>query len=769
MKTANTANAIVNQQDIKNLFVKVLKNWYWILIFVILCGAASYIYLRKSTYIYGAQAKILIKPQKNQLQDALSKSFGSQQNEQDVANEMEILKSSKLVGETVNKLKLDVSYFIKGRLRTGEIYQGVPFIVVDAKILDYNFYGVPFNISILNSERYTLQIENESYSFNKTYKFGEPVVNDKFSFIINGKTEQIEGNSKLSEVNYQFTINNAKQLLAKYQNALRLEKDYDASVIKINVEDEIPERAVAFLDTLSHLYIDYSVSVQREINTNTIKFIEDLLEDVTGVLNSVETNLEQYQRQTGTVSTEEQGAMYLQQKADAETELSKLQVQQRSVDYLYESLTSGGDMTTISPSLLSEQADPTFSQAFQELSQLIQKRNNLLFSNTPNSPVVKEVDVQIETGKTKLLQMILNLRRSLLVKINGLNAQLGKFQSRISMIPSTQKGIVNINRKVAINEKIYIFLLETRAQTVISSASIVPDKSIIEPSSSTGLIKPIRNKIMIMGFGVAMALSFMLIFLKGLFYNYITTKDDITALTNLPVIGVIGQSKEAKGNYLVVEKSPQSLTTEAFRVIRTNLSFYSTQNPSKILLLTSNHPGEGKTFCSVNIASILAKTKKKVILIDLDLHKPKQANAFNLKNDIGISTFLAGKSSLNEIIQESPVENLDLILSGPRTPNASELLHEPALEQMLIELRKRYEYILLDSPPVGLLSDSLLLMKYSDINLFVLKAYKSKKDSVELALNLAEKNQIKKLSFILNGVSAKNIPAGYGGSYYYNK
>lgn len=162
MKTANTANAIVNQQDIKNLFVKVLKNWYWILIFVILCGAASYIYLRKSTYIYGAQAKILIKPQKNQLQDALSKSFGSQQNEQDVANEMEILKSSKLVGETVNKLKLDVSYFIKGRLRTGEIYQGVPFIVVDAKILDYNFYGVPFNISILNSERYTLQIENES-------------------------------------------------------------------------------------------------------------------------------------------------------------------------------------------------------------------------------------------------------------------------------------------------------------------------------------------------------------------------------------------------------------------------------------------------------------------------------------------------------------------------------------------------------------------------------------------------------------------------------
>ncbi len=156
-------------------------------------------------------------------------------------------------------------------------------------------------------------------------------------------------------------------------------------------------------------------------------------------------------------------------------------------------------------------------------------------------------------------------------------------------------------------------------------------------------------------------------------------------------------------------------------------------------------------------------------MIDLDLHKPKQANAFNLKNDIGVSTFLAGRSSVNEIIQETPVENLHIILSGPRTPNASELIHEPALEDLINELKKRYEYILLDSPPVGLLSDSLYLMKFSDVNLFVLKAYRSKRDSVELAMSISEKHNIRSLSFILYGVSAKYIPAGYGGNYFYKQ
>ncbi|MFI5219800.1 MAG: GumC family protein [Bacteroidia bacterium] len=766
MKKISSESNILDQKDIKNTILKIFKNWLWIALFLAASFAGAYVYLKQATSFYGAKTKILVMPQKNALKDALSESLPGAPRKEDVANEIEILKSTRLVDETIKKLNLDVSYFIRGRIRTGEIYQAIPFWVSDAKILDPAFYGVPFNIKIINAETFTISVENNGFKFSQNFKYGDPVVNEKFSFIINGKTEQISHNSKLSEINFLFVINDHSYLIKKYQQALKMKKTEDASVIEIEIEDEVQERAVSFLDTLTHLYIDYSIAVSKEINDNTIKFVQEQLVDVEDILNSVESNLEQYQRQTGTVSTGEQGQLYIQQKATAEDELAKLTVQMRSVEYLYDNLTAGGDVSGISPSLLSDQNDPGLASAFSELSSGMQKRNNLSFSNTPNSPVMKEVDQQIEQAKKSVLQLVLNIRRSLVVKYNSLASQLGTYQSRISSMPTTMKGLVNINRKVEINEKIYLFLLETRAQTVIARASIVPDKFILDPSKSTGLLRPIKLKILMMGAGIGIALSFLLIFFKGIFYNYIQTKDDLAELTNLPIIGVVGKSKEAKDSYLVVDKSPQSLTAEAFRVIRTNLAYFSPKSHSKVVLVTSSMASEGKTFCAINIASILAKAKKPVVLIDLDLHKPKQANAFNLKNDVGVTSYLVGKATLDEIILDTPVENLNVILTGPRTPNASELILDPMLEQMINELRQKYEYIILDTPPVGLLSDALVMMKYSDLNLYVLKANYSKKDFVDIAHQIIEKNNIKSMSFILNNVNAKNIPAGYGGGYY---
>ncbi|MEP7169755.1 MAG: Wzz/FepE/Etk N-terminal domain-containing protein, partial [Bacteroidota bacterium] len=683
MKPAGNENTILDQKDIKRTLVKVFKNWYWIFIFMSLSLGLSMVYLKRSTNIYGANTRILVKPQKNAFKDALSESLPDVPRKEDINNEIEVLKSTRIVDETIKRLHLDVSYYIKGRLRTGEIYQNIPFSVVDAKMLDAAFYGVPFNIRILNKDAFNISVDYGEYTFSKTYHFGDPVVNSKFSLVINGDSTHISNNSRLGEINFLFKINDHDYLVSKYQNSLKMQKDENASVIDINVEDEVPDRAIAFLDTLTHLYIDYSIAVSKEINSNTIKFVDDQLQDVEGILNGVESNLEQYQRQTGTVNTGEQGSMYLQQKAEAETELSKLTAKIGSVNYLYENLTSGGDVTTVAPALLADQDDPSLSSAFTELSGLYQKKTNLLFSNTPNSPVVKELDDQIANAKQRVIQLVLNLRRSLAVKFNSLSGQLGTYQSRISSMPSTMKGLVNINRKVEVNQKIYLFLLETRAQTVIARATIVPDKFILSPPVSIGLIKPIRAKTLAMGAGIGLALSFLVIFLKGIFYNYIQNKDDLSDLTTLPIIGVIGKSKEAKESYLVVDKNPQSLTAEAFRVIRTNLAYFAPKSSSKVILVTSSMANEGKTFCAINIASILAKAKKPVALIDLDLHKPKQANAFNLKNDVGVTSFLVGKASLNDIILETPVENLSVILTGPRTPNASELILDPMVEEMI--------------------------------------------------------------------------------------
>ena len=234
----------------------------------------------------------------------------------------------------------------------------------------------------------------------------------------------------------------------------------------------------------------------------------------------------------------------------------------------------------------------------------------------------------------------------------------------------------------------------------------------------------------------------------------------------MPIIGVIGKTKEAVSDYLIVSKYPQSQTTEAFRVIRTNLTYFASKAHSKVIVVTSSVAGEGKTFCAINVASILAKAKKKVVLIDVDLHKPKQSNAFDLNNDFGLTSYIVGRAALKDIVKTSPIENLDLILTGPRSPNASELILDPMMEQLINELKNKYEYIIIDSPPAGLLSDALVIMKHADLTMYVLKANFSKKDYVDIAHQIVEKNQIKNLTFILNGVNSKNIPAGYGAGYY---
>ncbi len=766
MSKPTGSNAIIDQKDIKKSIVLVLKNWYWFILFLGLGVGGSVLYLYKATKYYGATAKILVKPQKNAFKDALSASLASGPSKDEIANEVEVLYSSSLINEVISKLNLDISYFIEGRLKTGEIYQGRPFLV-EGKVIDPEYYGVPFNVSVINPKSFRLTVNSNGLNYSSIHKFGEAVINDRFSVLITPDSSIIgKNNSIISETKYLFKINDRAYLIKKYQKSLRLSYEEEATVINIFIEDEVAEKAVNFLKTLTEQYIANTVSTQKEINENTLAFIDGQLKDVEDILNGVESNLEKFQQSSSSMNPENEQGVYLQQKVDFENEQARYTMQLRTVDYIYEQLTTGAEVAAISPSMLGDSPDPALGSAFMELNALIQRKTNLLFSNTPSSPLVTEIDAQISIARQSLIASVMNMRRSLVVKINSLSSQLGQFQGAMRQMPSTMRGLVNINRKVEINEKIYLFLLETRAQTVIEKAGIVADKIVLEPATTTGLEKPIREKILLAGFGIGFALSFLLIFLKSIFYNYIQTKEDLTEISTLPVIGVIGKSKEAKDDYLIVDKYPQSLTSESYRVVRTNLSYFSPKATSKVVLFTSTVAGEGKTFNAINTGTILAKTKKKVILVDLDLHKPKQANAFNLKNDIGVTSYLVGKARLADIIKETPIENLQVVLTGPRTPNASELIVDPMLEEMIKELKTMYDYVILDTPPVGLLSDALALMKFSDLNIYVLKAGFSKKDFVDIAHQIVEKNNVKHMVFLLNNVNVKNIPAGYGGGYY---
>lgn len=760
------ANNLIDSKDIKKGLSTISKNWYWFVLFIGLGVITGGAYLYNATKFYGATAELLIKPQKDPFKDALSESLPSAPKKEEIANEVKILKSTKLIDETIKKLNLDIGYYIEGRIKTGEVYQGTPFTVV-GKLTDKSLYNIPFEIKILNQESYVVEVNTDQYKFKRKSKFGVPVINEKFSFIINSDSSIITRNVKISDIPYIFKFKNHDELIKKYQRALTIEKDQTATVIKISLEDEVEEKAIDFLNTLINSYIENSVEVQKTVNENTVRFIDAQLADVENQLNNVESNLESFQKSRTTLNLGEESGMLFQRVVDFDSEKARMNIQLKSVDMMYDYLTnSNGENMAISPSVLAEANDPGLQNAFDELYALQQKRSNLLFSNTESSKSVVENDQMISRSKQKISGIVLNIRKNLVNKINSISSQIGSYNSALRQMPSTQRGIVNINRNVEIYSEIYKFLLETRAQTIIAKASIVADKIVLEAAYGNGLLHPLPVMTLAAGIGGGLALALLIIFFKGIYYNYVFSKEDIKEATDLPIIGVIGKSKDAEDEYLMVDKFPQSQIAEAFRVIRTNLSYFASKSKHKVILVTSTMPGEGKTFTAVNIATILTRAKKKVVLLDLDLHKPKQANAFNLQNDVGVTSYIVGKATINQITKDSGIEDLKIILSGPRTPNASELILDENLEKLVNELKEIYDYVIIDTPPVGLLSDALVLMKQSDVNIFVMKAGVSKRDFIDIAHQLVEKNEIKHMSIVLNGVSSKNIPSGYGAGYY---
>jgi tyrosine-protein kinase Etk/Wzc len=301
----------------------------------------------------------------------------------------------------------------------------------------------------------------------------------------------ISKNPKIGEVAYQFRFHNHNNLINKYKTLLKIEPVQEASVITISVEDEVTEKAIDFLNTMMEIYIENSISLSKKVNDNTLQFIDGQLNEVEGQLNGVESNLEQFQREKTTFNLGSEQSVLFQRVVEFESEKDRIGIKLKSIDMLYEYLTSNDADMAISPAILAEQNDPSLSSAFNELFALQQKKTNLLFSSTASSPLVKQTDEQINILRQNIMGIVLNVRKKLTNDINSISGQLNQYQSTMRQMPTTQRGIVNISRNVEIYAKIYEFLLETRAQTVIAKAGIVADKTVLEPAYSNGSVRPV--------------------------------------------------------------------------------------------------------------------------------------------------------------------------------------------------------------------------------------------------------------------------------------
>jgi capsular exopolysaccharide synthesis family protein len=758
-------SGIVSAGDLKSIGRIVTKNWYIPVISIAICFGAGYLYSYKLTDIFAAKTQILLHSNNDVNPSSIigETFYGGSQSFIDNTNETRVIRSYDLIKTVLERVDFNVSYFLVGRIKTMEVFDGMPFRV---KVLNINpgLYEQQMKFKITDKDHFRITYLKAGKEENRIGSFDKEFTEADFRLLVtrvnnfnNSPVETLKG------MNYLMQIHNPANQVYQFQANLEVKTPDFTNILEITMQDVIPERAVIFLDTLSKVYIENTMKSRLEMNANTMRYIDRQMGEVTGLLNSIEDTMQGFKEKHAILDLTREGNTYFNKMDTYDAEKVNMGLQISILNDLENYIIADKDPEFLPPSLYVIKDDGFLSRAVGELYNLQLSRNGSLSTAKEGSPGIVELDKRIDALRKNLLVYIGNLRTAIKQKITETETEIQTYISDIKGLPQKQRGLLNIQRKMSVNEGMYVFLLQKRASTVIAKASIMPETKIIESARSIGIVKPDRKKVisgfMFFGFGLAVSI----IAIRHFFFARIESVEELKAKTSLPVIGEVIFVPTIKELIIAAESEPKSPIAEAFRTIRTNLQYMSTAPGCKTIVITSNNPGEGKTFCSLNLAGILAKAGKKVLILELDLHKPRVQRGLGLEADIGISTIVIGKNTIEECIKHTVIENLDAILSGPLPPNPSEIILTKELEAIIQYGKANYDYLIVDTPPVGLISDAIMLMKMADISLFVLNTTFPFKESIENAHEIKEMNKLGHFGFILNGVKRRRS------RYYYNR
>lgn len=761
--------SIIDLEDIKSLMRILSKNWYVLLLSLVFFYAIYFIYSYRLTNVYAAKSQILLESNDQQLneQSLISENFGSyaywNQASIDNATQIRILGSYDLVEKAILRMDLMVSYFIVGRVKTVETYKGMPFqVIVDKINPTFLEQQIEFQITGLNT--YQLKIKKDDEEVLKNGIFDQPYIDADLKIMVNNNNITKENVAEFMDMNYLIQLHSLSNVVNGFQSAMSVEMPEMTNILELTVEDVLPERAKDFLDTLASVYIENSIKSRLDLNANTLKYIERQMDELTEVLTSIEDTMQGYKEKKHILDLGKEEDDYFTKMSQYDDIKSKLNLQIASLNSLESYIIEDKDPQFLPPAVYIVNNDAFLTQSTTELYDLQIKMNENLNKVTSTNYAIKESQQKVEKMKKNLLIYIDNSRRALKQNIEDINKQIEFYVTSIKTIPKKQRDLLGIQRNFEVNQKMYLFLLEKKSNNIISRAAILPNTKIIEAARSIGIVKPNKQKILYSFLGAALVLAFIIIFIRTNFYSKIESIDELKSKTTFPVLGEILYSDEVENVPVMVNKESHSNIAESFRALRANLQYYTPSiNRAKTILISSHNAGEGKTFTSINLSAILAKAEKRVLLIELDLHKPKVQKALKMVSDKGISSIVIGIDTIESCIKTTEVENMYVLLSGPVPPNPSEMILSNKLIEIMEYAKSSFDYVIIDTPPVSLISDALVLMKFSDINLFVINTKFPSKASITYAHEIAQLNKKTNFAFVLNGVKRKFS------KYYYNK
>ncbi|MFM7769946.1 MAG: polysaccharide biosynthesis tyrosine autokinase, partial [Bacteroidota bacterium] len=516
------------------------------------------------------------------------------------------------------------------------------------------------------------------------------------------------------EQNFQFKVKPLKQLVDKYKGALTIENVEYTSILNLTCNDELPSRAKMFLDTLAKVYIDYTLYNEIAVNENTQKYIDKQIDEIVTIIDSLELAMEAFKDTRDILDLDKEQDAAFEALTQSDIDLRDLELRRESILNLENFLKNEPDKAVIPPMNYLRDEDVTLTELVKDLFALKQKKATLLVDVKPGDLRVQRVDSTLKTIRNSIFRYTRDTRIAIDNQIRDLQNQIQDLEGKLSGIPKSERDLLSIERKLKVNEELYTFLLEKKANTIIARAAIIPQTSIIEAARSMGAVGPDRQSIIYLWIGAGIFVALLIGLIRMLFFEHIEHLRELKSLTKLPVISGIPHYEEIEREPIAIAANPRSNVSEAFRTLRTNLQYLLPDEGSKIILVSSLHPGEGKTFVSSNLSATLAKASKKVLLLDFDLHKPKVHKMFRQQNSVGVTTYLIGKADYRDVIYQTGIENLDVMFAGPVPPNASELILNSMVTDLFQDALKYYDYVIVDTPPILLITDSLVLLSKVD-------------------------------------------------------
>lgn len=744
--------------DIKKYIFKILSYWYLFIISVAIAYFIAYWINKYAIPTYSMNSTVMIKKESSEEEFAGGLQLFSRG--KNLETEIGVLKSYSMSRLAVEDLDFGVSYFIDEPFRSDyEIYKNAPFIVqFDTAFSQLN--NIPVYITFKSKDTYNIQIE--AFEIDEKLKIGQQFKYKDFSFNIILK-DTLNFNPEIIGKHYFFVKNDINQVVLSYQTRFDVSVSPErSSILWLWMIGTVPQKDADFINKLVEVYIKKDLREKNEKAVSIIDFIDKQLGGVSDSLSQTEDKMQMFKQSTQTLNISEEATLLISKLDGLEELLKTNTIKLNYYTYIYEDLKVNINTTSLTPPSVMDINDQILISYMTVLSETVTERQVLDFNVKSGIPTSDVMDLKINKIQNQIINHAKKNIEVTSAAIKDLKKRIETVKSDIHQLPLSERRMINIERQFNLNDQIYTFLLQRRMEAAITQASNKADTKALDPAMAENAIRKSPDtagntqKALILGF----LFPIIILVLLEFFNNKIESKKDIENGTNLPIVATIGF--HTKKTQIPVFDSPKSPISESFRALRTNLQYLLREKNQKIVAVTSSISGEGKSFIAINLAAVLALSGKKTLLVGLDLRKPRLQEEFGTSPTMGISTFLIGKNSASEIIQSTRVENLFVALSGPVPPNPSELIESDTMKNFFRYAHENFDYIIVDTPPVAIVTDALLLTEFADSFLYVIRQNYSNKSVIKLVDELNKMSNIKQLNLVLNDVK---IAKSYGNHY----